>query len=131
MRSSSLTTTILNESTCPNEYLLETMKENDHQEDENRSSPVVTDKLVFKTSQLNPKSSYWTVTDRQTEWYKLTIPVNQSSNNNTNQSALIVPCRLLPNIIERKKSNSNLNDQNEEITYVGIHRKPSRTQLVI
>src|SRR5271170_1933811 len=110
MRSSSLTTTILNESTCTNECLLETMKENDHQVE----SPVITDKLVFKTSKLNPKSSYWTVTDRQAEWYKLTIPVNQSTNNSTNQqSSLTVPCRLLSNIIERKKSNSNLNDQND------------------
>jgi hypothetical protein len=113
MRSSSLTTTILNESTCTNECLLETTKENDHQNE----SPIITDKLVFKTSKLNPKSSYWTVTDRQAEWYKLTIPVNQSTNNSTNQSSLIVPCRLLSNIIERKKSNSNLNDQNDEITY--------------
>ena len=113
MRSSSLTTTILNESTCANE----TTKENEHQVE----STVITDKLVFKTSKLNPKSSsYWTVTDRQAEWYKLTIPVNQSTNNsnsnNINQSSLTVPCRSLSNIIERKKSNSNLNDQNEEIT---------------
>ena len=115
MRSSSLTTTIFNESTCANECLLETTKENDHQGE----SIVITDKLVFKTSKLNPKSSYWTVTDRQAEWYKLTIPVNQStnSNNNTNpSSSLTVPCRSLSNIIERKKSNSNLNDPNEEIT---------------
>ncbi len=117
MRSSSLTTTILNENTCINECLLETTKENDHQDEEKHSSTIITDKLVFKTSKLNPKSSYWTVTDRQAEWYKLTIPVNQSTVNNTNQSSLKVPYRLLSNIIERKKSNSNLDDQNDEITY--------------
>jgi hypothetical protein len=112
MRSSSLTTTILNENACTNEYLLETMKENDNQQEENYFSPIITDKLVFKTSKLNPKSSYWIVTDRQAEWYKLTIPVNQSINNNTNQSSLIVPYRLLSNIFERKKSN----DQIDELT---------------
>ena len=82
---------------------------------------MVIDKLVFKTSKLNPNASYWTVTDRQAEWYKLTIPVNQSTNNysnNTTQSSLTVPYRLLPNILERKKSNLNINDQTDELTYV-------------
>jgi hypothetical protein len=116
MRSSSLTTTILNENACTNECLLETTKENDNQQKEKYSSPIITDKLVFKTSKLNPKSSYWIVNDRQAEWYKLTIPVNQSTNTNTNQSSLIVPHRLLPNIFERKKSNSNINDQIDELT---------------
>jgi hypothetical protein len=121
MRSSSLTTTILNENGCDNECLLEIMKENNNQQEEIHSSPIITDKLVFKTSKLNPKSSFWTIIDRQAEWYKLTIPVNQSTNNNnTNQSSLIVPYRLLPNIFERKKSNSNINDQIDELTYVLI-----------
>jgi hypothetical protein len=119
MRSSSLTTTILNESARADECLLETTKENDNQNEvERRCSPIITDKLVFKTSKLNPKSSYWTVIDRQAEWYKLTIPVNQSTNNNINQSSLTVPSRLLSNIFERKKSNSNLNDHTDELTYV-------------
>jgi hypothetical protein len=118
MRSSSLTTTILNESACANECLLEITKENDNQQEDKYLSPIITDKLVFKTSKLNPKSSYWTVIDRQAEWYKLTIPVNQSTNNNINQSSLIVPYRLLSNIFERKKSNSNINDQIDELTYV-------------
>lgn len=113
MRSSSLTTTILNESTCINECLLDPTKENDNQQEEKHSSNLSTDKLVFRTSKLNPKSSYWIVTDRQAEWYKLTIPVNQSSNNNTiNPSSLAVQTRLLSNIIERK----NLNDQMDELT---------------
>jgi hypothetical protein len=118
MRSSSLTTTILNENGISNECVLETTKENDNQEQERRSSPIITDKLVFKTSKLNPKSSsYWTVIDRQGEWYKLTIPVNQTTNNNnnTNQSSLTVPYRVLSNIMERKKSNSN--EQIDELTY--------------
>jgi hypothetical protein len=126
MRSSSLTTTILNENGHTNECLLETTKENNnHHQKERRSSPVVIDKLVFKTSKLNANASYWTVTDRQTEWYKLTVPVNQSShnyNNNTNQLSLTVPYRLLPNIFERKKSNSNINDQIDELTYVSIKK---------
>ncbi|CAF1641423.1 unnamed protein product, partial [Rotaria sordida] len=108
MRSSSLTTTILKENGCTNECSLETTKENDNQKQEKCSTPVYIDKLVFKTSKLNPKSSYWTVTDRQAEWYKLTIPVNQSTNNNSNntkESSLTVSYRLLPNILERKKSN--------------------------
>ncbi|CAF1037693.1 unnamed protein product [Rotaria sordida] len=118
MRSSSLTTTILKENGCTNECSLETTKENDNQKQEKCSTPVYIDKLVFKTSKLNPKSSYWTVTDRQAEWYKLTIPVNQSTNNNSNntkESSLTVSYRLLPNILERKKSNSNMNDQNDEL----------------
>jgi len=121
MRSSSLTTTILNENGHTNECLLETTKENNNHQKERRSTPIVIDKLVFKTSKLNPNASYWTVTDRQTEWYKLTVPVNQPShnyNNNTNQLSLTVPYRLLPNIFERKKSNSNINDQIDELTYV-------------
>jgi hypothetical protein len=125
MRSSSLTTTILNENGASNECVLETTKENDNQQPERRSSPVITDKLVFKTSKLNPKSSYWTVVDRQAEWYKLTIPVNQLTNNNnnnnsthTNQSSLAVPYRLMSNLIERKKSNSNANEQIDELTYI-------------
>ncbi|CAF5007273.1 unnamed protein product [Rotaria sp. Silwood1] len=119
MRSSSLTTTILKENGCTNECSLETTKENDNKQQEKSSTPLYLDKLVFKTSKLNPKSSYWTVIDRQAEWYKLTIPVNQSTNNNnTKESSLIVPYRLLSNILERKKSNLNMNDHNDEIMYV-------------
>lgn len=115
-----MTTTILNENGHANGCLLETTKENDNHQKERRSSPVVIDKLVFKTSKLNPNSSYWTVTDRQTEWYKLTIPVNQSTNNHnhTHQPSLTASSRLLPNILERKKSNSNINEQIDELTYV-------------
>ena len=121
MRSSSLTTTILNENAHTNDGLSDITKENDNHQKERRSSPVIIDKLVFKTAKLNTNSSYWTVTDRQAEWYKLTIPVNQSTNNcanNASQASLITPYRLLPNIFERKKSSTNLNDQNEELTYV-------------
>lgn len=116
MRSSSLTTTILNENPCNSDYLSELMKENDNQNEDRSCSPVPTDKLVFKTSKLNPKSSFWTVTDRQAEWYKLTIPVNQSSTTSTNSSALITPSRSLSTVFERKKSSSNLHEQNEELT---------------
>ncbi|CAF1637319.1 unnamed protein product [Adineta ricciae] len=119
LRSSSLTTTILNENAHTNDDLSDITKENDNHQKERRSSPVIIDKLVFKTAKLNMNSSYWTVTDRQAEWYKLTIPVNQSTNNCANhasQTSLITPYRLLPNIFERKKSSTNLNDQNEELT---------------
>lgn len=121
LRSSSLTTTILNENAHTNDSLSDITKENDNHQKERRSSPVIIDKLVFKTAKLNTNSSYWTVIDRQAEWYKLTIPVNQSTNNcanNASQSSLITPYRLLPNIFERKRSSTNLNDQNEELTYV-------------
>lgn len=123
MRSSSLTTTILNENACANDYLAELSKENGHpDEEQNRlSSLPMIDKFVFKTSKLNPKSSFWTVMDRQADWYKLTIPVNQTSTNPINASSLTVPCRLLPNPIERKKSNSNLNEITEEITSVEVN----------
>lgn len=110
MRSSSLTTTIFNENASNNDYLFDITKEND---EEKYSSSQITDKLVFKTTKLIPKSSFWTVMDRQAEWYKLTIPVNQTSTPTINPSSLIVPCRSLSNPIERKKSNSNLP---EEIT---------------
>ncbi|UJR21433.1 hypothetical protein I4U23_024519 [Adineta vaga] len=120
LRSTSLTTTIFNENGHTNDCQLETTKENDNHQKEKRSSPAIIDKLVFKTSKLNPNSSYWTVTDRQAEWYKLTIPVNQStnssSNNNINPSSLITPYRLLSTLFERKKSNMNLNDQIDELT---------------
>ena len=122
MRSSSLTTTILNEANPLHENALETTKENDQNQVERRAAPVITDKLVFTTSKTNPKSAHWTVTDRQADWYKLTIPVNQastassSSSTSTNQSALTASYRSLPRPFERKKSNSNTNDQIEEIT---------------
>lgn len=116
MRSSSLTTTILNENASTNDYLFDITKENGYHEEEKYTSSQITDKLVFKTSKLIPKSSFWTVMDRQADWYKLTIPVNQTSTPNINPSSLIVPCRLLSNSIERKKSNSNLTDHPEEIT---------------
>lgn len=99
--------------------MLETTKENDNRPKEKRSTPVVVDKLVFKTGKLNPNSSYWTVSDRQAEWYKLTIPVNQANSNhssNATQAALATPYRLLPSVFERKKSSSNLSDQNDELT---------------
>jgi hypothetical protein len=130
MRSSSLTTTILNENGRINECLLETTKENDDQQQEKHSSPIIINKLVFTTSKTNPKSSYWTVTDRQADWYKLTTPANQSTttittNTNTNQSSLTVPYRLLSKIFQRTKSTSNGNDQIDEPTYVKIHSQAS------
>src|SRR5689334_383207 len=114
MKSSSLPTTILHENGHVNESISDA---NNNQQIEKDSSPVPTDKLVFTTTTTttNPKSSYWTVTDREAEWYKLSIPVNQSILNNRNQS---VPCKKLPKPYERKKFTSNNNDQIDRPTYV-------------
>lgn len=106
MRSSSLTTTILHE----NDSLSDT---NSNQQIENHSSSISTDNLLFTTtSTTNPKSSYWSVTDRQPEWYKLPIPINPSSLNTTNE---IVPYKKLSG---RNKSNSNNNEPIDRPTYV-------------
>jgi hypothetical protein len=116
MRSTSLTTTILNETNDINECPLDMIKEN-----EQHTPPIPIDQFVFTTSKCTPKSSFWTVTDRQNEWYKLTIPINHATTNSNVSSAsssLHVSCRQLSNRCERKQSNSNVNEQFDDITYV-------------
>lgn len=102
MKSSSLATTILHENSPVNDSISNT---NNNQQIE---------KLVFTTtSTTNSKSSYWTVTDRQPEWYKLSIPIHQSILNPTNE---IVPFKRLSKISQRKKLNSNNSDQIDQPT---------------
>ncbi len=116
MRSSSLATTILQENSLVKSS---TSNTNNNQEIEKHSSSIYTDKLVFTTtSTTNSKSSYWTVTDRQPEWYKLSIPIHHSILNLTHE---IVPFKKLSKPFEkRKKSKSNNNDQIDRPTYVHI-----------
>ncbi len=106
MRSSSLATTILHENSPVKELISNT---NNNQQIEKHSSSISTEELVFTTtSTINSKSSYWTVTDRQPEWYKLSIPIHQSILNPTKE---IVPFKRLAKIPQRKKFNSNDNDR--------------------
>jgi len=102
MKSSSLPTTILHENSPVNDSISNT---NNNQQIE---------KLVFTTTSItNSKSSYWTVTDRQPQWYKLSIPIHQSILNPTNE---IVPFKRLSKISQRKKLNSNNSDQIDQPT---------------
>lgn len=117
MRSSSLVTTILTETHHHNQCSIEMSKENDQRKDERRSLPNATDKLVFSTWKTQSNASFWTVIDRQAEWYKLTIPIQQN-NASTAKSDLSVTCRTLSNGWQRKKSNSNLHETAEKITCV-------------
>ncbi len=100
MRSSSLPTTILHENNPVKESTSNT---------DNNQQIETTNKLVFNTtSTTNSKSSYWTVTDREAEWYKLSIPIDQSILNPTKD---IVPFKKLTKISERKKLKLNNNDR--------------------
>jgi hypothetical protein len=106
MRSSSLATTILHENLQNKESTSDT---DNNQQIEKHSSPIPTDNLLFNAAlTTNSKSSFWTVTDRQPEWYKLSIPINSSLLNHTNQ---IVPFKKLSKTSERKKSKSTNTDQ--------------------
>jgi predicted double-glycine peptidase len=106
MRSSSLATTIFHENSPINES---TSNANHNQQIDKHSSIVPLDKLVFTTtSTTNSKASYWTVTDRQPEWYKLSIPIHQSILNSKHE---IVPFKRLIKVPEKKKVNSNKNDR--------------------
>lgn len=107
MRSSSLATTILHENNPINDSLFNS--NNNNQQLEKSSSSTSIDKLLFNTtSTINSKLSYWTVTDRQAEWYKLPIPINPTILNSRND---IVPFKKITKISERKKLDSNHNDQ--------------------
>jgi hypothetical protein len=116
MRTSSLTTTILHE----NGHVNETVSDmNDDSQIEQDFAPASPDNLLFTTASKAPsKSSYWAVTDRQPEWYKLSIPINQPISNQ------IVPYKKLSKTFERRKSNSNNNEKIDRPTYViQIRRK--------
>ncbi|CAF2965068.1 unnamed protein product [Rotaria sp. Silwood2] len=117
--SSSLSPMIFHENGSVNESISDT---NDSQQTEKQSSLVPTNKLVFTTTYAatNSKSSYWTVTDRQPEWYKLSIPINQSILNNRKQT---VSYKTLSKTVQINKSNLNNNDR--------IDRPTDSTQLIM
>ncbi|CAF0899500.1 unnamed protein product [Adineta ricciae] len=102
MRTSSLTTTILHTNSHVNNP---TFDSNNDQQIE-KYSP---NNLVFTTtSKANTKSSYWTVTDREPEWYKLAMPANLSISDTIKQMASY---RKISTTSERNTSRSNQNDQ--------------------
>jgi hypothetical protein len=111
MRSSSLATTIFHEKNSPTDE--STSNINHNPPIDKHSSYVSLDKLVFTTSTTNSKAPYWTVTDRQPEWYKLSIPIHQPTSNSKDNN---VPFKRLVKIPERKKRNSNKNDRIDQPT---------------
>ena len=115
MRSSSLPTTILHEKTPVDESISST---NSNEQLDRCDSPIPIDKLVFTTaSTTNSKSSYWTVTDRESEWYKLSIPTHSSIQNPTYET---VPYKRVAKVLERKKANAHKNERIDRPTYVQI-----------
>lgn len=109
MRSSSLATTIFHENNPVNQSTTDTNLEAS-------SSAVSDDKLLFTTTSTpNSKSSFWTVTDRQPEWYKLSIPISQSVLNPKIES---VPSRRVIRAANKKKSKRNNKDRIDQPTYV-------------
>lgn len=75
MRSSALPTRILHEKWFDESSVIEKSDSNCEQTNLGENS----NEFVFQTaSNFQPKSSFWTVTDRQAEWYKLSVP-NQFS----------------------------------------------------
>ena len=107
MRSSSLATTIFHENNPVNQPTTDTAVESD-------SSAVSNDKLLFTTtSAANSKSSFWTVTDRQPEWYKLSIPINQSALNTKIEA---VPSKRSVRTSNKKKFNCNKNPSIDQPT---------------
>lgn len=93
-------------------------KDDDDQETELLASLGPDNKLVFTTVTTTPsipKSSYWTVTDRQPEWYRLSIPANQSI---FNKKSDIVPYKKLPKLFQRDKSKIRNEDQIDQPRYL-------------
>ena len=112
MRSASLATTIFHEKTNSSN---ESTSNNNHPSPVDKHSSVVSlNKLVFSTAPTtNSKAPYWTVTDRQPEWYKLSIPIHQSASNSKDNN---VPYKRLVKIPERKRLNSNRSDRIDQPT---------------
>lgn len=107
MRSSSLATTIFHENNPLNQSTSETNLEAS-------SSAIPDDKLLFTTTSTpNLKSSFWTVTDRQPEWYKLSIPIPQSTLNSKIEPVL---SKRLVRTSNKKKPNRNSNDRIDQPT---------------
>ncbi|CAF1305452.1 unnamed protein product [Rotaria sordida] len=116
--SSSLLSMIVDENGSTNESIVDT---NDNQQIEKKSSHTSMHKLIFTTTSTttNSKSEYWRVTDRQPEWFKLSIPINESILNNKNR----VPYKRLSKTFQINKSNLNNNDR--------IDRPTDPTQLIM
>jgi len=80
MRSSSLATTIFHENSPIKASI---------------SDPLISQSneklLLTTTSTINSKSSFWTVTDREPEWYKLSIPISACLSNTTRDT--VPACR--------------------------------------
>ena len=114
VQSDSLTSTVFHENIDVNEARLET---DNNQQIEKQISSSETNKLLLNSSivsTINSKSPYWMVTDRQSEWYKLSIPDNQALLKKKN---LIVPCKILSNIFKTTQINSNNNDRIDRPRY--------------
>lgn len=108
MRSKASTPNSFHENDSGNESTLDT---NDNQQIEKQYSLGPNNKLVFTTTSTTTTKSvpYWTVTDRQPEWYKLSIPINQAIfNSNKNK---VVPYKKVPRTIDRNQSKSNNHDE--------------------
>ncbi|CAF0754565.1 unnamed protein product [Adineta steineri] len=112
MRTSSLITTIFHENGHTEESLSSDTT-NDQQIEKYSLSTSSNNLLFTTTSKTTSKASYWTVTDRQSEWYKLSMPVNLSSLNTIHEN---VPYKKLSKIFERKIVKSNNNEQIDQPT---------------
>ncbi|CAF1423705.1 unnamed protein product [Rotaria magnacalcarata] len=118
LRTSASPPLLLTEAGSGNESTVDT---DDNQKTEIFASLGPNNKLVFTTtSTTNSKASYWTVTDRQPQWYKLSIPINQSIFNYKTQ---IVPYKRLSEKIQNEKPKSDSDEQ--------INEPSDPTQLVM
>ncbi|CAF0990875.1 unnamed protein product, partial [Didymodactylos carnosus] len=142
-RSTSLTQTIFSSNTCDDIHPAEkenqqqsSLRTNQHrksisksgsstpQQNSAKNNNVETGKLVFTSSNdmTTDHKQYWTVIDRQPEWYKLTLQQPSSSTNSTLSNYRTIN----NNAIQRKKSSQNMstNDGNE------LNQPADTTQLI-
>lgn len=81
MRSSSLATTIFHENSPMQGSMSDSLVS------QSNEKSFSTDKLLLRTtSTINTKSSFWTITDRESEWYKLSIPISTNSLTTTKET---------------------------------------------
>ena len=97
MRSSALPTTIFHEN---NHINAEIHSDSNPCPSDQTNSSIPANELVFTTTSINPKSSFWTVTDRQSDWYKLRIPKDPTLNNQIDEK---LSFKLLTEIARRRK----------------------------
>lgn len=115
MRSTALPTTILHESGRSDLCISGNNIDPSDSTIDTPTSLTLADDLVFKTTTANSKSSFWLVTDRQTEWYKLRIPVHLPTNNPEDR---IVPFKTLPSTARKKKLKTEMNSGITRPAYV-------------